>query len=176
MFKNFELLQIGDPMLKLRAKEVDIEALQKGKQDALLKIMTMVANKNNYIELTAPQMGVLLRVVALKIDLFDENYPQNIKDNEVILMINPKIKHIEGVTSSAEYELCTSCKGRTSLVDRPDRIFLEYFTPEAIKVQIFVNGYSAHIVQHAIDHLDGKDFLVLQNEEEEIIHRHRWIL
>ena len=173
MFKNFELLQIGDPMLKLRAKEVDIEALQEGKQDALLKIMRMVANKNNYFELTAPQMGVLLRVVALKIDLFNESYPQDIKDNEVTLMINPKIKHIEGVSSSAEYELCTSCKGRASLVDRPDRIFLEYFTPEAIKVQIFVNGYSAHIVQHAIDHLDGKDFLVLQNEEEEIIHRHR---
>ena len=41
MFKNFELLQIGDPMLKLRAKEVDIEALKEGKQDALLKIMRM---------------------------------------------------------------------------------------------------------------------------------------
>lgn len=49
MFKNFELLQIGDPMLKLRAKEVDIEALQEGKQDALLKIMRMVANKNRFV-------------------------------------------------------------------------------------------------------------------------------
>lgn len=173
MFQNFELLQIGDPMLKLRAKEVDIDALQEGKQDALLKIMKMVANKNNYFEVTAPQMGIPLRVVALKIDIFSEEYPQNIKNNEVILMINPKIKNIEGVSSSAEYELCTSCKGRANLVERPDRIFLEYFTPDAIKVQIFVHGYSAHIVQHAIDHLDGKDFLVLENEEEEIVHRHR---
>lgn len=173
MFNNFELLQIGHPNLKFRAKEVDLDLLQQGKHDALLKIMKLVAQKNNYFEVTAPQMGILMRVVALKIDLFSEEVPKDIKDNDVTLMINPKIKFIEGAPTSAEYEPCTSCTGRVFLVERPDDIFLEYFTPECIKVQIFVHGYAAHIVQHAIEHLDGKNVLVLQDEEQETIHKHR---
>lgn len=172
MFNNFELLKIDNPVLRNRAKEVDLDSLQKGKHDALLKIMRMIATKNNYYEVTAPQIGTLLRIVALKLDLSRENEQQDVKNSEVTIMINPKIKQIEGASVSTQYEICTSAKGYTIPVERTDSIFLEYFTPECTKVQIFVHGYTAHLVQHTLEHLDGKNFLVLQDEEQEIIHRH----
>lgn len=75
------------------------------------------------------------------------------------IMINPKIKFIEGVKEESEYEGCLSIPEIRGKVRRPIKVFLEYFTTEGIKVQRFVSGYLARLVQHECDHLDGILFL-----------------
>ena len=173
MFNNFELLKIGDPSLKLESKEVELDLLEAGKYDAMIKVIESIAQQNNYFEVSAPQVGIHKRIAAIKIDLMDESIPQSIDDIPVKIMINPKIKFIDGAPYDTYYETCESAPGRVFAKVRWDDIFLEYFTPECIKTQIFVHGHAAHVVQHVLEHLDGKEILELENEEEEVIHHHR---
>lgn len=172
MFNNFELLKIGDPSLKLESKEVELDLLEAGKYDAMIKTIENIAQQNNYFEVSAPQVGIHKRIAAIKIDLMDESIPQSIDDIPVKIMINPKIKFIDGAPYGTYYEMCESAPGRVFTKVRWDDICLEYFTPECIKTQIFVRGHAAHVVQHVLEHLDGKEILELENEEE-VIHHHR---
>lgn len=172
MFNNFELLKIGDPSLKLESKEVELDLLEAGKYDAMIKVIESIAQQNNYFEVSAPQVGIHKRIAAIKIDLMDESIPQSIDDIPVKIMINPKIKFIDGAPYGTYYEMCESAPGRVFTKVRWDDICLEYFTPECIKTQIFVRGHAAHVVQHVLEHLDGKEILELENEEE-VIHHHK---
>lgn len=75
------------------------------------------------------------------------------------VMINPRLKVINGVDTDLQYEACASVPEISGKVKRYKTIFLEYFTEEGIKVQKVVNGYFARLVQHEVDHLDGIVFL-----------------
>ncbi len=75
------------------------------------------------------------------------------------IMINPKVKRIDGVGTSIEYEACASVPEVIGKVRRDKKVFLEYYTENGIKVQKIVDGFFARLVQHECDHLDGICFL-----------------
>lgn len=75
------------------------------------------------------------------------------------VMINPRLKIINGADTDLQYEACASVPEITGKVKRYKSIFLEYYTEKGTKVQRVVNGYFARLVQHEIDHLDGIVFL-----------------
>jgi len=102
-----------------------------------------------------------LRIIAIKVKL-NENGNNSYKDMEEILltvMINPRLKIINGADTDLQYEACASVPEITGKVKRYKSIFLEYYTEKGTKVQRVVNGYFARLVQHEVDHLDGIVFL-----------------
>lgn len=111
--------------------------------------------------LAAPQLGVDLRVIAIRVKLTAENQKsyKNMEEIPLTVMINPKIKIISNVDTDVQYEACASVPEITGKVRRYKTVFLEYYTEEGIKVQRIVNGYFARLVQHECDHLDGIVFL-----------------
>ncbi len=111
--------------------------------------------------LAAPQVGVDLRVIAIRVQLNEKNKNsyKDMKEIPLTVMINPKLKVIENVETDLQYEACASVPEITGKVRRYKSIFLEYYTEEGIKIQKITNGYFARLVQHEIDHLDGIVFL-----------------
>ena len=102
-----------------------------------------------------------LRVIAIQVNITKDNMNsyKNMEEVPFTIMINPKIKFIEKVKEETEYEGCLSVPEIRGKVKRPNKIFVEYFTPVGIKVQRFVRGYLARLIQHECDHLDGILFL-----------------
>lgn len=76
-------------------------------------------------------------------------------DGEVVQMVNPVITRRSRLTHVGE-EGCLSFPARTVNRPRSRQVTVDFHTPEGVPVSRSVSGFSARIVQHEIDHLDGK--------------------
>jgi peptide deformylase len=131
-------------MLKTRARPV-----QRADQDAvrrLLPRMFATMYRAPGIGLAAPQVGQLLRVIA--IDLMPNNQPNPMS------LVNPEIVARSDELAARE-EGCLSLPGMYAEVTRPARVKVRYLDETGAKREIEADGLLAACLQHEIDHLDG---------------------
>ena len=103
---------------------------------------------NGWVGLAAPQVWVNKRliVVSLLRDRDDEDF-------KTIMMLNPEIlEHSE--TTDKEEEGCLSVPGAKWKVERFLTIKLKYLDNKWKEKMLRLNGLSARIVQHEIDHIN----------------------
>jgi peptide deformylase len=79
------------------------------------------------------------------------------------VLVNPSIKHY-GEETALGWEGCLSLKDLRGLVPRSKQITVEYFDREGNKVVVNAEGFLAVVLQHEIDHLNGKVFLDRMND------------
>ncbi|AGS81031.1 peptide deformylase [Caulobacter phage Cr30] len=94
------------------------------------------------IGLAAPQIGINLQVIA-------------IQSNPVIVMFNPKIIDASYETLITLEEGCVSFPGIFTEVERPRRIKVRYTEPNGNVVTKKFEDFTARVIQHEIDHLNG---------------------
>lgn len=142
----------GSPILRERAKEVDpkIEGLQQ-----LLSDMYETMKHADGVGIAAPQVGKGLRIVIVD-GTEIEDYPE--LKTFLRYMINPVI--LEESSETAEYsEGCLSVPDIHADVVRPAKIKVKYLNGKLEeKVEEF-EGFACRMVQHEIDHLEGKMFV-----------------
>jgi peptide deformylase len=114
--------------------------------DSFLETMISVMNENNGIGLAAIQIGVKKRIIVANID------------NEPIAMINPEVLSVGELTSKV-VEGCLSVPTVLEEIERSSSVIVKYMDRGANYVEKEFKGLSSHIVQHEIDHLDGKTIL-----------------
>lgn len=109
---------------------------------ALVARMVSVMKHFNAVGLAAVQIGVPVRVIVVR------------GDDEIVWMVNPVITR--ALNRNVErYEECLSCPGG-AVVSRPAKCDVEWRDLFGVKVTGKFDGMRARIVQHEIDHLDGK--------------------
>ena len=102
----------------------------------------------NGIGLSAPQVGVNLRVIVVQLMSAGKLV------GPVQEMINPVITNYSDDTMEYE-EGCLSIPGEYIRIDRPRSIHVKFQTLSGKYKKWFLKGLEARIVQHEIDHLDG---------------------
>ena len=107
---------------------------------------TMLAE--NGIGLSAPQVGINLRVIVIQLMSAGKLV------GPVQEMINPVITNYSDDTMEYE-EGCLSIPGEYIRIDRPRSIHVKFQTLSGKYKKWFLKGLEARIVQHEIDHLDG---------------------
>ncbi len=107
---------------------------------------------NWWVWLAAPQVGhsVRLIVVSLLKDREDDNF-------KTVMMINPEILEHSN-EKNCDTEWCLSIPWEKWDVERYDSIKLTYLDDKKSRKTLILEWLSARIVQHEIDHLDGKLF------------------
>ncbi|MGJ8527474.1 peptide deformylase [Maritalea sp.] len=103
------------------------------------------------VGLAAPQIGVMRRVIVM--DPAGEE-----EDPQPLAMINPEITwfskelrvHQEGCLSIPEYY---------EDVERPERCNVTFLDENSERQELECDGLLATVVQHEVDHLDGKLFI-----------------
>lgn len=135
--------------LRQVSKEVDLDCDDYKKDVAVLK--KYASMDDNLLALASVQIGIPKRLVYVKkTDLSkfeDSNW------DEQIVMINPVILKEEGLTRY--WETCASCLDNMGLVERPYRIEVEYFDENKKKHREIFEGFSATVLCHEFDHLEG---------------------
>jgi len=134
------LRQISKPV------DFDVDAWE----DAVKSLDYFCENEENCMAMASVQLGIPLRIIYLKktdLNSLEENY------NESKILINPIIKKSIGLTTY--WEACASCLNNTGLVERPYEIELEYYDVNKKKHNETFTGFSATVLSHEIDHLDG---------------------
>jgi len=135
------------PSTVLKQKASPVEQVD----DAIRTLMddmveTMYASSG--VGLAAPQVGRSVRVIVVDANINeDDNYP-------VLKLANPEIIKADG---SVEFEEgCLSVPGFTVLIKRPSDITVKALDRDGKEVIIEADGLLAIVLQHEIDHLEGR--------------------
>ncbi|MGH2996780.1 MAG: peptide deformylase [Gaiellaceae bacterium] len=136
-----QIRQYGDPVLRLRAREV--ESFD-GDLARLVERMKQLMADANGVGLAANQVGVLRRVLVLHPD----------REGEAIGLVNPRIVESAPRTEIGE-EGCLSLQGVLVPVERSAEVTIEAEDLEGNTVRLELHELAARVLQHEIDHLDG---------------------
>jgi peptide deformylase len=112
------------------------------------------------VALAAVQIDQLVRIVIVRGD-FD-----NKEDREFVTLINPQVVKAEGEIVT-EHEGCLSVKDVYGLVPRHTKIRVKALDEDGQEVRMKVEGFTARVLQHEIDHTNGILFVdhIDQNHE-----------
>ncbi len=125
----------------LRKKCEKIEEVSSYEKDLFSK-MLFTMRRFQGIGLAAPQVGILKRLIVVDIG------------EEEIKLANPKILKIKGEDKLVEG--CLSIPGAQVEVKRAYEVVVEGLNEKDELIQIKAKGLLARVLQHEIDHLDGK--------------------
>ena len=155
-----KILIFPDPRLRKVARTVEVvdDSIKKLAQDML---ETMYQGSG--IGLAATQVNVHKRVIVLDIS--------ESKDKPLIL-INPEIKKIIDPNKKKFSEGCLSVPGFYEEITRPSAVEISYLDIDGKKKLLKANDLLAVVIQHEMDHLDGKmmvDFI--SNIKREMIRK-----
>jgi peptide deformylase len=110
--------------------------------------------RDDAVGLAAPQIGVGKRIIAFRSRGFDEEDPERWKQ-EFEILVNPRITQKRGELVVAE-EGCLSCPEIRVEIGRYPEIKVRAHDLEGRKVSKRYLDFAARVVQHEMDHLDGK--------------------
>ncbi len=147
---KLQLRYYGDPILRKRASEVhDFDEKLREEAEAMIDTMFEQAG----VGLAGPQVGLEKRLlIALQMEDPDDN------EAPPLVMVNPEI--LERSQENWVYEEgCLSIPGIRGDVTRPERVRVRYQDVDGKSHEIDVDAMFARVIQHEIDHLDGKLFI-----------------
>ena len=110
-------------------------------------------NRDDAAGLAAPQIGISKRIIIFRNKDREEGEKPKAGDYEVL--INPRITQARG-EKVIMTEGCLSCPEIQVEVKRSPEIKVRAITPEGEKISKRYMDFIARVVQHEIDHLDGK--------------------
>jgi peptide deformylase len=145
-----EIRKSKDELLYKKSREVD-KIDDKIKEIAEDMIETMY--KYDGIGLAACQVGVLKRIVVYDIDYIKDD---GVKAPKVL--INPVITKSSRQMVTTE-EGCLSFPDLFGCVDRHEKITVEATNLKGNKITIHAKDIESVVLQHELDHLDGKVFV-----------------
>ena len=142
---RLNVLKDGDPILRIKS----IPTLITDEVRDLVSNMKETMLAENGIGLSAPQVGINLRVIVIQLMSAGKLV------GPVQEMINPVITNYSDDTMEYE-EGCLSIPGEYIRINRPRSIHVKFQTLSGKYKKWFLKGLEARIVQHEIDHLDGR--------------------
>ena len=124
--------------------------------------------EDNCAGLAAPQIGYGQRIIILEVEDdedikkfrpdLDDTLPQSIWINPVWAPLS--------LETTTDWEACFSVADRVGRVSRFTQISYEAWTPEGDKIDGIAHGFLARLIQHEIDHLNGKLYIDYVPEEK----------
>jgi len=123
--------------------------------EAIRDLWETFLDREDSVGLAAPQIGINLRLIAVRTRNFDvKGREQRRLDSEIL--VNPRITQTRGDLVNME-EGCLSCPGVNVEVSRFPEIKVRAFDDEkGKKLNKRYLDFAARVIQHEIDHLDGK--------------------
>ena len=151
------ILTVGNPAdsLVLRQKAAPVTGRMLRTDDYAVLRRRMLATvqdpQNSGVGIAAPQVGILRRMIAVQ--RFDK------PGEPFCFYVNPEIVWYSQ-TRLPGSEGCLSIPGVSGSVLRSERIVVRYLDEESLRMAAdTVEGFTAVIFQHEVDHLDGVLFI-----------------
>jgi len=142
-----KVARMGHPVLRQRAREVDATTVRTPAFQKLIDDMIETMVEYEGIGLAAPQVHEGVR-------LFVAGISGKGDDLKVVPFINPVITPV-GEELVEDWEGCLSIPDIRGKVPRAQEIKVKAFDRHAKRVEISARAFTARVIQHETDHLDG---------------------
>lgn len=149
MHKLLPITTYGMDILRKKTKpleDVDTNIIE------LIENMYNTMRHANGIGLAAPQVNLNLSLAIVDISVIEEY--KNIKP---VILVNPAIEESHG--EMVFEEGCLSIPEVRAELTRPDKVFVKYNDLDMNEVKMEYDGLLSRVIQHEIDHLNGKLFV-----------------
>jgi peptide deformylase len=158
---TYKIVQVGDPVLRRRARELTRDELPTGAIQELIAKMRDTMRDAPGVGLAAPQVGESLQIAVIEDPprLHGGLTPAQLAERERAavpfqVLINPRLT-VDGNERVYAYEGCLSFSGFMMIVPRWRTVRLEALDENGEPVAKIASGWHARILQHEIDHLHG---------------------
>jgi peptide deformylase len=152
-----EIVTIGDPVLRRRAREVTPEELRSADVQGLIDDLIETRRAADGAGLAAPQVGEGLRIAVAEIEGTNPRYPYK-PPIPLTVMVNPELEPLDDETVEIN-EGCLSVSDLRGSLTRHVNVRVRYLDREGNTHEEVVRGLTAGTFQHEVDHLDGVLFV-----------------
>ena len=153
MFKDFNIAQIGHPILRNKTKDVPINEIKSENTQKIIEKMIKTMRKHNGAGLAANQIYEPIRICI--IEVLDNPRYKHLNTIPLKILINPRVIIKKDTATFNSYEGCLSVPNLRGKVKRYNTINVTYYTMDAKKITEDIKGLESIVYQHEIDHLDG---------------------
>ena len=162
---RLKILQAGEPVLREAARPLELHEIALAETQQLIDWMCETMRDAPGVGLAAPQVGWPVRVAVIEDrpeyarDIAAERLAEREREPVPLLVaVNPRI--VSRSEEQAEFfEGCLSVAGFSALVRRSRHVTVEYLDRRGNPGSLEARGWFARILQHEIDHLEGRLYL-----------------
>ena len=153
-----KVAKLGNPILRQISKQVDLKELadQQGELQDFIDDMIDTMREEDGVGLAAPQVNRSQQIVVLEYEN-NERYPDE-SSIPVTVLVNPVLSDY-GEEKVLGWESCLSLVDFRGLVPRSTSVTLKAYDRDGDRIEKRATGFEAVVLQHEIDHLNGKVFL-----------------
>ena len=153
MFKDFNIAQIGHPILRNKTKDIPINEIKSENTQKIIEKMIKTMRKHNGAGLAANQIYEPIRICI--IEVLDNPRYKHLNTIPLKVLINPKVIIKKDTATFNSYEGCLSVPNLRGKVKRYNTINVTYYNMDAKKITEDIKGLESIVYQHEIDHLHG---------------------
>lgn len=151
------ITEIGNPVLRERARELSAEELASPEIQSLIDDMIETKRAADGAGLAANQVGETVRVAIVEVCPDSPRYPYK-PPVPLTVIVNPVIEPLDEETVRLN-EGCLSVPGLRGELRRSLSVRLTYLDREGAERSEVRRGLTAGTFQHEVDHLDGVLFV-----------------
>jgi peptide deformylase len=152
-----EIVTIGDPVLRERAREVAPEELRSLGVQELIDDLIETKRSASGAGLAANQVGERLRIAVAEVEGTNPRYPYK-PEIPLTVMVNPMIEPVDDERIEIN-EGCLSVPDLRGYLERHAAIRVRYLDRDGVEHTDIRRGLAAGTFQHEVDHLDGVLFV-----------------
>jgi peptide deformylase len=146
-----KVARMGHPVLRTKARALDRGEVKSPAVQQLIDDMIDTMFEYHGVGLAAPQVHESMRIFVASLSDTGED---DDTDAEPLVVINPEIT-IVNAEAVDEWEGCLSIPDIRGRVPRPRAVKLRALNRKGDRVEVNATEYSARVLQHEFDHLDG---------------------
>jgi peptide deformylase len=144
-----KVARMGHPVLRAKARPLDRGELKTLTVQRLIDDMLDTMSEYHGVGLAAPQVHEGLRLFVASLDSGDDDARA-----EPYAIINPEIT-VVGSDVVEDWEGCLSIPDVRGKVPRAREIKVRALDRNGERIQLTAHDFSARVIQHETDHLDG---------------------
>lgn len=150
-----KVARMGHPVLRARARALDPSEIRSPRIQQLIDDMLETMHEYQGVGLAAPQVHESVRLFVAGFPPSRES-PDDREADRVpeMVLINPEVRE-DGTEVVEDWEGCLSIPEIRGRVPRARRIHVRAYDRRGKAVELRAGGFTARVIQHETDHLDG---------------------
>ena len=156
-----KVARMGHPVLRAKARPLSATEIRSPRIQQLIDDMFETMREYQGIGLAAPQVHASVRLFVAGLEAKkDRNVDEEDDDDQdrqsvpLMALINPEITPV-GRESVEDWEGCLSIPDIRGRVPRAREIVVRAYDRTGKRTEMRVSGFTARVIQHETDHLDG---------------------
>ena len=149
-----KVARMGHPVLRTRTQPIDPADITSPRIQRLIDDMLETMNEYHGVGLAAPQVHEPLRLFVAGFSSKGRDADEDDTHVPLMTLINPEITPI-GSDVVDDWEGCLSIPEIRGRVPRAREIDVKAYDRRGRRITIRARGFTARVIQHETDHLDG---------------------